>query len=368
MKKCILFVAALAVLGCADSDKPTLKQVYQDYFKIGAAVNYSVASGKDPDAHLIAIREMNSITPENCMKWEHVQPNPGEFTFERADRFVKFGEEHNMFIVGHTLIWHSQTPEWVFQDDNEGAATRDLLLKRMQEHINAVTGRYAERIQAWDVLNEAIEEDGSLRQTPWLRIIGEDYIQKAFEFAKQAAPYAELYYNDYNLWKPEKRRGAIREIKKLMDAGVRIDAVGLQGHWRLGDPTLEQIQAMIEDFAKLDLKVMITELDISVLPNVWAMSADVRNSIEKRDDLNPFPGGIPDSVQTQLTERYQALFRLFLDHHQSIDRVTFWGIYDGTSWLNHYPVRGRTDYPLLFNRELQKKPAYDAVIQVAQQH
>lgn len=218
------------------------------------------------------------------------------------------------------------------------------------------------------MLNEALEEDGYLRQTPWLQIIGEDYIQKAFEFAAEAAPEAELYYNDYNLWKPEKRKGAIREIKKLQEAGVRIDAVGLQAHWRLGDPTLEQIKATIEELAELDIKVMVTELDMSVLPNYWALSADIRNSIEKRDDLDPYPDGIPDSVQAQLTQQYKALFRLLLDHHQVIDRVTFWGVYDGASWLNHYPVPGRTDYPLLFNRQMEKKPAYDAVLELANQY
>jgi endo-1,4-beta-xylanase len=233
----------------------------------------------------------------------------------------------------------------------------------MRDHIHTVVGRYKGRIKGWDVVNEALNEDGTLRQTPWLKIIGEDYLIKAFQFAHEADPQAQLYYNDYSLENEPKRNGAIQLIKKLQAAGVPIYGVGLQGHDKLDWPTVEQQDATIKAFAALGIKVCITELDIDVLPRANRnQTADVNATAQMQTNLNPYANGLPDSVQQALARRYAELFRVFLKHRDVIDRVTFWGVTDGDSWLNDWPVRGRTSYPLLFDRAGQPKPAFDAVI------
>lgn len=356
----------LSVVPCRA--QPTLKDAFKDSFRIGAAINLNQFSGKDPRGAAIVAAQFNSITPENILKWESVHPKLDNYTFSAGDDYVAFGEKSGMFIIGHTLVWHNQTPSWVFQDDNGAPVDRQTLLNRMQEHIRAVVGRYKGRIKGWDVVNEAIDEDGSLRKTPWLKIIGEDYIAKAFEFAHGADPNAELYYNDYALENEPKRNGAIALIKKLKAEGVPVAAIGLQGHNKMNWPTVEQQDATIAAFAKLGVKVNITELDIDVLPPATRQQgADVNLSVELRNKLNPYPNGLPESVQQALAQRYAELFRVYRKHRNAITRVTFWGVSDGDSWLNNWPVRGRTSYPLLFDRDGKPKPAFDAVLRIAAQ-
>jgi len=347
------------------SAPPTLKQVFKDDFLIGVAINQNQFFERDSRGVSLITTHFNSITPENVLKWESVHPQPDTYRFEGPDQYVAFGEKHRMFIVGHTLIWHNQTPRWVFQDNAGNPVDRDTLLHRMREHILTVVGRYKGRIKGWDVVNEALNEDGSLRQSPWMRIIGEDYLQKAFEYAHEADPNAQLYYNDYSLENEAKRNGAIKLIMKLQAAGVRIYAVGLQGHDKLDWPTVEQQDATIVAFARLGIKVNITELDIDVLPRaVRSQGAEVTLTAENSTQLNPYANDLPDSVQQALAKRYAELFSVFVKHREVIDRVTFWGVADGDSWLNNWPVRGRTSYPLLFDRAGQPKPAFDAVIKI----
>ena len=211
----------------------------------------------------------------------------------------------------------------------------------------------------WDVVNEALNEDGTLRETNFFKIAGDTYIEKAFEYAHKADPEVELYYNDYNLVKPEKRQGAIKLIKKLQEKGLRVDAVGIQAHWDLTFPSLEEIEKSIIEFSQLGVKVMFTELDISVLPSTWNMpSADINNRFETNETMNPYPDGIPDSVNEELAKRYRDIFAVFNMYKDKINRVTFWGLHDGISWKNGFPIRGRTDYPLVFDREMKPKKAY----------
>jgi endo-1,4-beta-xylanase len=271
-----------------------------------------------------------------------------------------------MFIVGHTLVWHSQVPVWVFQDENGSLLTRDALLARLKDHIDTVVGRYKGKIQSWDVVNEALNEDGTLRQSLWYKIIGPDYIEKAFQFAHDADPQARLFYNDYNLENEAKLKGAIGLIKKLKSEGIPIFGVGIQGHDHLDWPSAAQEDAAISAFAALGVKVAITELDITVLPNAGAQpSADVNLRIKQEAELNPYSKGLPDSVQQDLAKRYADLFRVYLKHRDTVERVTLWGVTDSDSWLNDWPVQGRTNYPLLFDRSGQPKPAYEAVLRVA---
>jgi len=358
----ILLILACFV-GCAKQQPLTLKDAFQDHFVVGTALGGNQINGDDPQAIALTIEQFNTITAENAMKFGPIHPEPETYRFDISDRFVEFGEEHNMFIAGHVLVWHSQTSRWIFKDENGDDVNRETLLARMQDHISTVVGRYKGRVHGWDVLNEALNEDGSLRQSKWLQIIGEDYMQKAFEFAHQADPKAELYYNDYNLFHEKKRQGTVRLVKQLLDNGVKVDGIGMQGHWGLDYPSLEQAEASIIAFAELGVKVMITELDINVLPDPakWR-GADISMNVEAQNAINPYKDGLPDSVQQQLTDRYAELFSLFLKHSDVISRVTFWGTHDGHSWKNNWPVRGRTNYPLLFDRAYKPKPAYFAVL------
>jgi endo-1,4-beta-xylanase len=236
----------------------------------------------------------------------------------------------------------------------------------MHEHIRTVVGRYKGRIAGWDVVNEALNEDGTLRQSRWMQIIGEDYIAKAFQFAHEADPAAELYYNDFDLEIPTKRQGAIELIKKLQAQGIPVKAVGMQDHVRLKWPSVAEEAATIEAFARLGLKVNITELDVDVLPPVKKeLMADVAKSIASTPELNPYVDGLPVDVQQALAKRYAELFAAFMKHREVITRVTFWCVTNGDSWLNNWPVRGRTSYPLLFDRNGQPTPAYASVIRAA---
>ena len=348
------------------ADQPILKDAFRTHFLIGGALNDDVVAGKDPEAALLVQNQFNTITPENVMKWSLIHPEPDRYEFEPADRLVEFGQKNNMFVVGHTLLWHHQVPGWVFQDAGGKPADREALLKKMRDHIHTVVGRYKGRVHGWDVVNEAFNEDGTLRETAWLKIIGEDYIAKAFAYAHEADPEAELYYNDFSLENEPKHNGALALVRKLQSQKIRITGVGLQGHYKMDWPSPVQVQTTIEAFAGLGMKVMITELDMDVLPDPTGhQGADLSVRAERREELDPYTGELPDSVQFALAERYAELFRVFVGQSDKLSRVTFWGVYDKMSWLNDWPVRGRTNHPLLFDRNYRPKPAFLAVVKTA---
>lgn len=361
-------ITVLPVFMCLSCQKPepALKDAFREYFYIGAAVNARQILGQDSLAHSFILKQFNSITDENCLKWERIHPFPDQYRFTLADSMVSFGYRNGLFVAGHTLIWHQQTPDWVFEDSMGNPLSRDSLLQRMQDHIFTVVGRYKGKVNGWDVVNEAIDDNGQLRKSRWLDIIGADYIEKAFQFAREADPDAELYLNDYNIESNGKREGAIQLIEHLQDEGVRIDGIGIQGHWHLDTPDINVIDSAIQIFAGLGLKVMITELDINVLPRPENISgADISQDFELQKQLNPYPDNLPDSVQQKLADRYAEIFKVFVKNADKISRVTFWGTHDAVSWKNNWPVRGRTNYPLLFDRNYQPKPAFYAVIATA---
>jgi endo-1,4-beta-xylanase len=340
----------------------SLKEVFKSDFLIGAALNRRQFFEEDQRALPIIKSQFNSITPENQLKWLLIHPQPDKYDWEGGDHYVAFGEKYGMTVIGHTLVWHRQTPPWVFDDGKGNRVDRETLLARLHDHIQTVVGRYKGRIKGWDVVNEALNADGTMRQSNWMKIIGEDYVAKAFQFAHEADPQAELYYNDYSLENEPKRNGAIRLIRELKSQGVPIAAVGLQGHNNLKFPSLEQQDATIEAFAKLGIKVNITELDIDVLPHI---DEDKGPTTKLTYQLNPFASGLPQSLLDDQAKRFADLFSVYLKHRDVIDRITFWGVTDGDTWLNNWPVRGRTNYPLLFDREGKAKPAFDAVLNVA---
>jgi endo-1,4-beta-xylanase len=364
----VCFALAALLAGCATNRQPdalTLKDAFRKDFLIGAAINQSQFFDEDQRGDPIIKAQFNSTTPENILKWESVHPQLGTFDFAAPDRYVEFGEKNKMFIIGHTLVWHNQTPRWVFQDENGKPVTRDVLLARMREHILTVVGRYKGRIKGWDVVNEALNEDGTLRNSPWRKIIGDDYIEKAFQFAHEADPAAQLHYNDYSLENEPKRMGAIALIKKLKAEGIPITAIGLQDHVKMDWPTTQQLDETIAAFARLGVKVMITELDVDVVPATQHnRTADIALNGQPGAGANDFAEGLPPAQQQALAQRYAELFGVYVKHRADISRVTFWGVTDGDSWLNS---RNRINYPLLFDRAGQPKPAFKAVINQAAQ-
>jgi len=347
--------------------EPALKDVFKKDFLLGAAINE--AHTTEPaevncDVALIK-KHFNTITPENVLKWESIHPALDRYNWGPGDHYVEFGVKNGMFIIGHNLIWHRQTPAWVFQDEHGTPLSRDALLQRKHDHIRTVVGRYKGKIGGWDVVNEALEEDGTLRQSPWLKIIGEDFLLKAYQFAHEADPNAQLYYNDFSLENAPKRAGALALIKKLQAQGAPIAGIGLQGHYRMDWPAPHDVDETIEAFARLGLKVMITELDVSVLPAITStLDAEVGANYQLRAEDNPYTNGLPDAAQQALAARYADLFKVFVKHRDQITRVTFWGVTDENSWLNYWPVRGRVDYPFLFGRGCGTKPAFDAIVAV----
>ncbi|MEZ4887993.1 MAG: endo-1,4-beta-xylanase [Chitinophagales bacterium] len=336
----------------------SLKSAYKDNFYIGAAVNAGQINGENTSASAVLEREFNSITPENVMKSMNIHPKVDTFNFELPDKYVALGEKNNMFIVGHTLVWHSQLSPWLEQikDSTEMA-------NQLKNHIQTIVGRYKGKIKGWDVVNEALNEDGTLRESVFLKVLGEGYLAQVFEWAAEADPNLELYYNDYNLCQSAKKDGAVALVKKIQDSGAKIDGVGIQAHWSLKEPSIEEIENSILAYSTLGMKVMFTELDVTVLKNPWDLQgADVNQNFEGDPTMNPYPEVLPDSIQMQLAKRYEDIFKLFLKHQDKITRVTFWGINDGQSWLNGWPIKGRTNYPLLFDRDFQPKKAYHSIM------
>jgi len=359
----LILVLGLFIYACKQKEvvleeKKGLRAIFTDDFLIGAAINANQILEKDAKALPLLLMEFNSITPENIMKCEIIHPEWDKYNFELADKIVALGEKNEMFTVGHTLVWHSQLSPFV-----KNIKSRDSLSQFLEQHINTIASRYDGKIDAWDVVNEALNEDGTTRKSIFSDLLGGNFVTEAFRLAQKATPNSELYYNDYNIEQPKKRKGAIELIKKIQAAGVRIDGVGIQGHWSIKGLPLEDIEQSILDYAALGIKVMFTEVDITVLPNPWDLQgADVNQNFEGSPMMNPYPESLPDSMQVALADEYGKLFNLFLKHKDKISRVTFWGISDANSWLNGWPIKGRTNYPLLFDRNYLPKPAYDKVV------
>ncbi|HZR17616.1 MAG TPA: endo-1,4-beta-xylanase [Verrucomicrobiae bacterium] len=400
-------LALLAIGAAAPSGEPSLKDAYKDHFYVGVAINRTIATGNAVRADNVNRRleqvakdislvkaQFNQISPENDLKWALIHPREGAdgYDFGPADAYVNFGVSNNMYLVGHTLVWHGQTPRWVFQGTNMPPedttnqaspgttntattnrlssgrfggdfgrgfsgprASREELLQRMRDHIHTVVGRYKGKIKAWDVVNEAVADGGTniLRNSPWLQIIGPDFIAKAFEYAHEADPDALLRYNDYSLENPTKRRKLITLIKSLQEQHVPVMAIGSQTHVSVSSPSFEQEDEALAELETLGLPIHITELDVnSATGGQRNTGADVAGNAATTQ------GGLVDDANRKLADAYERLFKAFLKHDKSVKVVTFWGVNDGVSWR----ANGR---PLLFDRDDQPKPAFDAVIRIA---
>lgn len=353
--------ASMLVVSCGNgkqatiTEEPALKDVFGDKFLIGVAVNVRQSSEVDTASVKIIKKHFNSIVAEDCMKSANIHPEEDRYNFEQADQFVKFGQENNMAIIGHCLIWHSQLAPWFCVDQKGNNVSAEVLKQRMKDHITTIVTRYKGKIKGWDVVNEAIEEDGSYRKTKFYEILGEEYIPLAFQYAHEADPDAELYYNDYGMNVPGRRDAVVKLVNSLKAKGLRIDAVGMQGHMGMDYPTIEDFEASMLAFAGTGVKVMITEWDMSALPTV-KRSANISDTVTFRKAMNPYPEALPDSVSAVWNARMTAFFNLFLKHADIVERVTAWGVSDGDSWKNNFPVRGRKEYPLLFDRNYEMKP------------
>tara|TARA_R110002050_G_scaffold223338_1_gene359101 strand:- start:7721 stop:8854 length:1134 start_codon:yes stop_codon:yes gene_type:complete len=335
-----------------------LRDVYKDNFFIGVALNGNQILEKDSVQSALIANEFNSVTPENVMKSILIHPLRDTFNFELPDKLVALAEKNDMHIQGHTLVWHSQLSPF-FKEISDSTEMVEVLTN----HINTIVSRYKGKIDAWDVVNEALNDDGTLRKTVFLDVLGEDYLSLVFKLTEKVDPDVELYYNDYSMTNPSKRAGAIKMIKRMQELGTKVNGIGMQGHWDLNSPSLEEIEQSIVDYAELGIKVAITELDVSVIPMPWDFTgADVNVKFESGDPtMNPYPEKLPDSIQIKLADRYAAIFKIFLKHHDKISRITLWGVNDGDSWKNDWPINGRTNYPLLFDRTNGKKKAYYSV-------
>lgn len=355
----ILFIAALLFVYNADAQIPSLKDVFKNDFLIGTAMDAQQIEGRDVAADKLIKQQFNAVTPENCMKAEIIQPAWNKYDFTLADKLVAFAKKNDLKVNAHNLIWHSQLPAFM-----RYMQSADSVREYFVNHITKLAGRYDGKVYSWDVVNEALNEDGTLRKDIFLDKLGDDYIVEAFRLTQKETPHSKLYYNDYNIEQPRKRAGAIALIKKIQAAGVRIDGVGIQGHWKAGNVPMKDIEESIREFSALGLDVMFTELDLSVLPNPWdKVTADVSETAQGSANMNPYTKGLPDSVQQLLAKSYADLFTLFLKYRKDISRVTFWGVNDGQSWLNGFPIGGRTNYPLLFDRKFNPKPAFYKVIE-----
>ncbi|WP_224721580.1 endo-1,4-beta-xylanase [Paenibacillus vietnamensis] len=329
-------------------DIPNLKDVFADEFLLGSALLVNEIEDPDgPDAQLLK-KHFNSLTAGNELKWDATEPREGQFDFTRADKIVGFAEENGLSSRGHTLIWHSQTPNWVFYDGQGNLASKELLFARMKRHIDEVVGRYKGKIYAWDVVNEVIEpgdrQPNGLRNSLWYQIAGEEFIEKAFEYAHAADPDAELFINDYNTHIPDKRQFLYDLIKRLQAKGIPVHGIGHQTHIGIEYPAVQELDDMIEAFRDLGIEQQITELDMSVYTN----------------DSQSYET-FPLDLQIKQANRYRAIFDVFKKHADQITAVIFWGKDDWNTWLRTFPV-ARNNWPLLFDERLQAKYAYWALV------
>ena len=369
MKKMMILavgaIMATSVWAQKSPSQPTLKDVLGKYFLVGAAVDRNLPAGEDPQAEALVKAQFNQVVAENCMKGELIHPEVNRYDWTDADRLVDWSQRNGMTLIGHCLVWHSQPPKWMFTDETGKNVSRETLIGRMYSHIMTVVTRYRGKIKGWDVVNEAFEDDGSYRKTPYYNIIGPEYLALAFQFAHEADPDAELYYNDYSMSKPGKCEAVCQLVRQLKAKGIRIDAVGMQSHNGYNYPDYSDYEKSIEAFAAEGVKVMLTELDMNMLPNPKDFNgAEISQNFKLMEQYNPYVKGLDKKAQKLFNQRYLDLFRIVERHKDVISRVTFWGVNDGHTWLNDWPVKGRTNYPMLFDRDYQAKPVVKDILKL----
>lgn len=361
-----VFCGLLLMLFASCSAQTNLKDATEDHFLFGVALNTRQAAEQNQVEAAIIKDHFSSIVAENCMKAAELQPEEGRWFFDDADRLVALGQKNKQAIIGHCLVWHSQLPRWFTVDENGNDVSPEVLKERMRTHIHTVMSRYKGKIHGYDVVNEAFNDNGTYRNSKFYQILGKDFIRLAFEYAAEADPDAQLYYNDYSMHLPKKCDAVVELVKELKAAGIRIDAVGMQGHMGMEGPSVEEFETSINKLAGVGVKVMVTEWDISILPSPYHHTgANLADRFRYSEEMDPYRQGVPAEVQAEWDARVLEMFDLFLKHSDVIDRVTVWGLSDGMSWKNDFPMRGRCDYPLLFDRNNQAKPVIQKMIKLA---
>ena len=345
----------------------SLAEATKGKFLFGVAVNMQQVNGVNAKESELIANEFNNIVAENCMKPQLIHPEENKYEWADADKVVAFGEKNKQVVTGHCLIWHSQIGKWFFVDDNGKDVTPEALKEHMRQHIYAIVGHYKGRVKGWDVVNEAFEDNGTYRNSKFYQILGKDFIKYAFQFAHEADPNAELYYNDYNVETPAKCEAIAGLVKELKAAGCRIDAVGSQAHMQMDSPTPDAIENCFKKLKAAGVKILITEWDISILPSPYS-GANISNNFAYSREMDPYREAVPDSIQQKWNIRVLDMFGLFLKYNDVVDRVTVWGLNDASSWLNNFPILGRKDYPVLFDRNNQPKSVVDEMIKMAKNY
>ena len=354
----------LLLLTTVAAAPPTLRDAAAGKFRVGTAVVANTLPNS-PTAKLVA-EQFDAVTPEYESEPDHLEPKPGQFNFGPVDKIADFAAAHQMRMVGHTLVWYQMTPAWMWTGTDGKPLPRAAALASLDRHITGAMAHYKGRVQEWVVVNEALSDsadDPMLRDLPARKAIGDDYVARAFQIAAAADPAAQLCYNDYNLEQPVKRDRALKLVADLKRQGIRIDSLGIQGHWTLTWPSTDVIEAAIVAFGHAGVKVEISELDIDPLPRPNDWNGQTEHLIKGEGGwTDPYRNGCPPEVLAAQAKRYAELFALFAKHADVVDRVSVWGVHDGQSWLNDFPVPKRFNFPLLFDRQLHPKPAVAAIV------
>ncbi|MBQ9477096.1 MAG: endo-1,4-beta-xylanase [Bacteroidales bacterium] len=376
MRRIVIAALAAACLVACNSVKeyPSLKDAYADAFPIGCSVYHSVISGQDSASQELFLREFNTFTPNNDFEPLTLHPTPDKWDFTPGEQNIAFAKQHGLKFTGHTLVWHNRTPQFFWNRPDGQPKSREELTRTLTEYVRTVTRHFSGDVDSWTVINEIISEEGGYRDIGWVKAFGGDgdeVMRLAFQAAAEGDPVGDLYYNDYNLWRPSKVQGVVRAVNMLREAGIKIDGVGIQAHWGLDYPEMHYVEEAIDIFSSMGLKVMITELDVDVLPiSRWGQTSGsaLRDPMFQREEfmrhLDPYKDGLPPEIDRELADRYAEIMRTLYRHRDQIERVTFWDLSDGLSWKNNYPIPNRTNYPLLFDRNQQKKQAYYSVVSV----
>ena len=364
----------------------TLQEAYRDYWHTGVSVNQwevaaeenaknehdvtGVVSSDQTSDWNVVVSNFNTVVAENCMKAEVIHPPEGVYDFTLADEFVEKSLAAGLRVHGHVLIWHSQCPYWFHHDKDGNLVSKEVLKKRMKEHIFTILGHFKGRVASWDVVNEAFEDNGSLRNSLWYQILGEDFIPLAFQYAHEADPTVELYYNDFSMNKASKVEAVCKFFRPLIDKGMPIDGIGMQGHMILEDGAqniISEYDHSISTIVSTGVKTFFSELDLSVLPNPYGFSgANVSDRFAYRPEVDPYKDGVPAAKQAEIDQFWVDFFKMLITHKDDIIRVNFWCVNDGNSWKNDFPIKGRKDYATLVDRNNQVKPVVQRIIELVQ--
>lgn len=368
-----LFCGAECMAQKALKDIP-LKDAFAKDFNVGVAVAQSIISRNETESIKLICEQFNAVSPESVLKPEYIHPTPDRWNFQPGDAYCKFAADHGLKALGHTLMWHNQTPDFFWLNADGSVKSQEQIKANLVEYIEKTVTHFAGKVYAWDVVNEVVSEEGGYRNDKgWEKYYKDldELVCLAFSTAQRCDPNAELYYNEYNMWRQSKVDGVVHIVKMLKEKGIRIDGVGIQAHWGLNYPAVKDIETTIDRLYDLGVKVMITELDIDMLPfskegqmTGKAMYDPALQREEFMRYLNPYAQGVPEEVEQQIADRYEEIMRTIYNKRDKISRVTFWGLHDGVSWKNDYPIPNRTNYPLLFDRKLQKKKAYYQVVNI----